>query len=473
MSNSSQTVEARTGAYYSKLAVGPVAALVIYILLQPALSVAAAMTAGITLWCVLWWILEPIPIPVTSLIPIALFPLLGVLSPAQVAQAYGSPLILLMLGGFILSKAMESTGTHRRLALYMVSLSRRCTGSDSDRSIVVGFMLASALLSMWISNTATTLMLLPIALAVIEKSDNPKLPLAMMLGIAYAANVGGMGTPIGTPPNLVFMQSYADTTGQAISFLGWMKIALPVVIIFLPIIAWWLTRNVNSDQSTLLKLPDAGQWRTEEKRVLWIFLLTALAWITRSEPLGGWSVWLGVPQANDAAIALSAAILLFIVPGGQGKNLLTWQQASDIPWGILLLFAGGICIAKAFVVSGLSVTVGEAVSILTTLPLFLMLLILCFSVSIMTESTSNMATTLLLMPILAAAALVADIDPKLLMLPAALSASCAFMLPVATAPNAIAFASGRVASVEMFRAGIVLNIWGAFIIAGLCYFLVN
>jgi sodium-dependent dicarboxylate transporter 2/3/5 len=245
------------------------------------------------------------------------------------------------------------------------------------------------------------------------------------------------------------------------------------VIIFLPIIAWWLTRNVNSDQATLLKLPDAGQWRTEEKRVLWIFLLTALAWITRSEPLGGWSVWLGVPQANDAAIALSAAILLFIVPGGQGKNLLTWQQASDIPWGILLLFAGGICIAKAFVVSGLSVTVGEAVSILTTLPLFLMLLILCFSVSIMTESTSNMATTLLLMPILAAAALVADIDPKLLMLPAALSASCAFMLPVATAPNAIAFASGRVASVEMFRAGIVLNIWGAFIIAGLCYFLVN
>ena len=205
MSNSSQTVEVRTGAYYSKLAIGPVAALVIYILLQPALSVAAAITAGITLWCVLWWILEPIPIPVTSLIPIALFPLLGVLSPAQVAQAYGSPLILLMLGGFILSKAMESTGTHRRLALYMVSLSRRCTGSDSDRSIVVGFMLASALLSMWISNTATTLMLLPIALAVIEKSDNPKLPLAMMLGIAYAANVGGMGTPIGTPPNLVFM----------------------------------------------------------------------------------------------------------------------------------------------------------------------------------------------------------------------------------------------------------------------------
>ena len=473
MLNSSQTVETRTRSYYSKLAAGPVTALLLFSLLQPALSVPAAITAGITLWCVLWWILEPIPIPATSLIPIALFPLFGVLSPTDVAQAYGSPLILLMLGGFILSKAMESTGTHRRLALYMVSLSRRCTGSDSDRSIVVGFMLASATLSMWISNTATTLMLLPIALAVIEKSDNPKLPLAMMLGIAYAANVGGMGTPIGTPPNLVFMQSYADATGQVISFFAWMKIAVPVVIIFLPIIAWWLTRNVNSGQSALLKLPDAGQWRIEEKRVLWIFLLTALAWVTRAEPLGGWSGWLGVPQANDAAVALSAAILLFIVPGEQGKNLLTWRQASDIPWGILLLFAGGICIAKAFVVSGLSVTVGEAVSILTTLPLFLMLLILCFSVSIMTESTSNMATTLLLMPILAAAALVADIDPKLLMLPAALSASCAFMLPVATAPNAIAFASGRVSSVDMLRAGIVLNMWGAFIIAGLCYFLVN
>ena len=473
MLNTSHTVETVTRSYYGKLAAGPLTALLLLYLLLPALSVPAAITAGITVWCVLWWILEPIPIPATSLIPIALFPLFGVLSPSDVAQAYGSPLILLMLGGFILSKAMESTGTHRRLALYMVSLSRRCTGSDSDRSIVVGFMLASAILSMWISNTATTLMLLPIALAVIEKSDNPKLPLAMMLGIAYAANVGGMGTPIGTPPNLVFMQSYADATGQVISFFAWMKIAVPVVIIFLPIIAWWLTRNVNSGQSALLNLPDAGRWRLEEKRVLWIFLLTALAWITRAEPLGGWSGLLGIPQANDAAVALMAAILLFIVPGGRGKNLLTWQQASDIPWGILLLFAGGICIAKAFVVSGLSVTVGEAVSILTTLPLFLMLLILCFSVSIMTESTSNMATTLLLMPILAAAALVANIDPKLLMLPAALSASCAFMLPVATAPNAIVFASGKVSSVNMLRVGIVLNIWGAFIIAGLCYFLVN
>ena len=318
MLNTNQTGGSRVGHYYSRLAVGPIAALILLTLLQPTVSLPAAITAGITLWCVLWWVLEPIPIPITSLIPIALFPLLGVLSPAQVAQAYGSPLIMLMLGGFILSKAMESTGTHRRLALYMVRLSRRCTGSDSDRSIVVGFMLASALLSMWISNTATTLMLLPIALAVIEKSDNSKLPLALMLGIAYAANVGGMGTPIGTPPNLVFMQSYAEVTGKTISFIDWMTVAVPVVIIFLPIMAWWLTRNLNSGQSSLLKLPEAGQWRTAEKRVLLIFFMTALAWITRSEPFGGWSEWLGVPQANDAAVALLATILLFIVPAGRG-----------------------------------------------------------------------------------------------------------------------------------------------------------
>tara|TARA_B100000767_G_scaffold275705_1_gene314486 strand:- start:6885 stop:8306 length:1422 start_codon:yes stop_codon:yes gene_type:complete len=470
---SNKSTEPSAGIYYRKLIAGPLAAVIVFTLLQPILSAAAAITAAITLWCVLWWILEPIPIPVTSLIPIALFPLFGVLDAAEVAQAYGSPLILLMLGGFILSKAMESTGTHRRLALYMVSLSRRFTGSDSDSSIVIGFMLASAVLSMWISNTATTLMLLPIALAVIEKSDNPKLPLAMMLGIAYAANVGGMGTPIGTPPNLVFMQSYFEATGKTISFVDWMKMALPVVLVFLPLIAWWLTREVNSGQLGLLNLPQAGQWRVAEKRVLMIFLMTALAWITRSEPFGGWSQWLGVPQANDAVVALSAVIVLFIVPDGKGKNLLTWQQASDIPWGILLLFAGGICIAKAFVVSGLSVTVGEAISILTALPLLLMLLILCFFVSIITEATSNMATTLLLMPILAATALVAEMDPKLLMLPATLSASCAFMLPVATAPNAIAFASGRVPSVEMLKTGIVLNIWGAFIIAGVCYFLVH
>ena len=352
-----------------KLILGPLSAALLFLSLLPtALSTPAAITAAITLWCILWWVTEPVPIPVTSLIPLSLFPLFGVLDAAQVAAAYGSPLIILMLGGFILSRGMESTGTHRRLAIYMVNACRRVTGGDSDRSVVVGFMLASAILSMWISNTATTLMLLPIALAILEKSDNPRLPLALMLGIAYAANVGGMGTPIGTPPNLVFMQIYTEVTGKSMGFVEWMKIAVPIVVVFVPVIAWWLTRRVNAEQGKALVLPVAGQWQAAEKRVLIVFACTALAWITRSEPFGGWSGLLGVQQANDAAIALLGAIALFIVSDGKGGRLLKWEQASQIPWGILLLFAGGICIAKAFASSGLSVALGGVFSSLAILP---------------------------------------------------------------------------------------------------------
>lgn len=454
-----------------KLCAGPVAALVLFLLLRNTLAVEAALTAAITVWCILWWVTEPVPIPVTSLIPLSLFPLFGVLDASQVAQSYGSPLIILMLGGFILSRGMESTGTHRRLAIYMVNACRRVAGGSSDRSVVIGFMLASAVLSMWISNTATTLMLLPIALAILEKSDNPRLPLAMMLGIAYAANVGGMGTPIGTPPNLVFMQIYTEATGRSMGFLQWMMIAVPVVIIFIPVIAWWLTRKLNHQQGKPLELPQPGAWQPAEKRVLIVFACTALAWITRSEPFGGWSGLLGVPQANDAAIALLGAIALFIVPNGKGERLLKWEQASQIPWGILLLFAGGICIAKAFASSGLSVVLGDVFAGLAILPVFMMMLVLSLAVSLMTESTSNMATTVLLLPILAAAALGVGLDPALLMIPATLSASCAFMLPVATAPNAIVFGSGHIRSADMLRTGVVLNILGAFIVATLCYFL--
>ena len=435
------------------------------------MSESAALTASITAWCVLWWITEPVPIPVTSLIPLSLFPLLGVLDPSQVAQAYGSPLILLMLGGFILSRGMESTGTHQRLAIYMVNACGRIVGKQTDRSLVVGFMLASAVLSMWISNTATVLMLLPIALAILEKSDNPKLPLALMLGIAYAANVGGMGTPVGTPPNLVFMQIYTDFTGKSMGFVQWMMVAVPVVIIFLPFIAWWLTRRVNLQQGKPLELPSVGEWRPAEKRVLIVFACTALAWITRGEPFGGWSELLGLQQANDAGVALVGAISLFVVADGKGGRLLEWDQASKIPWGILLLFAGGICIAKAFAVSGLSVVLGGVLDGLAVLPVFIMLLVLTLAVSFMTESTSNTATTVLLMPILAAAALAAKLDPQMLMIPAALSASCAFMLPVATAPNAIIFGSGKVQSIDMFRTGFLLNIVGALIITMVCYWL--
>ena len=238
--------------------------------------------------CVLWWVFEPVPIPVTSLLPLAILPLFGVLSPAEVGQAYGSPLILLLLGGFLLSKAMEHSGAHRRIALGMVGI----FGASSGRRLVMGFMAAAAVLSMWISNSATTLMLLPVALAVLEAvPDRAKYGPPLLLGIAYAASIGGLGTPIGTPPNLIFMQVYEETTGLTISFSQWMSWALPVVVILVPAMALILTRNLGG--ALTLQLPQVGAWRTEERRVMVVFGLTALAWITRSEPFGGWKGWVG------------------------------------------------------------------------------------------------------------------------------------------------------------------------------------
>ena len=471
MLNSSQAVEKRTKAYYSKLAAGPVTALLSFSLLQPALSVSAAITAGITLWCVLWWILEPIPIPATSLIPIALFPLLGVLSPAQVGQAYGSPLILLMLGGFILSKAMESTGTHRRLALYMVSLSRRCTGSDSDRSIIVGFMLASATLSMWISNTATSLMLLPVALAVISKSKDPNLATPLLIGIAYAASIGGVATPIGSPTNLAFMTIFNASVGEEVSFFEWMTWGLPVTVIMLPIAAMWLTRSLNF--SGQLELPQVGSWTAAEKRVLVIFVVTVLLWVTRKDPWGGWTELLGLAYSNDAMVAFCAITLLFIVPNNEGGKLLDWESASQIPWGTLILFGAGLSIAQAFTSSGLSSIIGSALEGIALFPLLMIIGIICFCVTFLTEVTSNTATTTLLMPIMAAAAMGAAIDPKLLMVPAAMSASCAFMLPVATPPNIVIFSTGAFSAKTLVSEGFTMNLVGIVVITLTCYMVIG
>jgi sodium-dependent dicarboxylate transporter 2/3/5 len=420
------------------------------------------------LLCIVWWVFEPVPIPVTSLLPLALLPLLGVLSPVEVAQAYGSPLILLLLGGFLLSKAMEHSGAHRRIALGMVKL----FGATSGRRLVMGFMVAAATLSMWISNTATTLMLLPVALAVLDATDDKeRLAVPLMLGIAYAASVGGLGTPIGTPPNLIFMQIYEQTTGEAISFTRWMSWALPVVVLMVPAMAWILTRKL--DGSLAVILPDVGAWRTEERRVMVVFAITALAWITRGEPFGGWQGWLELPYANDASVALLAVVAMFVIPNGKGEALLTWERAVTIPWGVLLLFSGGICLAKGFVSSGMSDMMGLWLADMTRMPLYALILLICLVVTFMTETTSNTASTTLLMPVLAAAALVAGMPPELLMVPAAMSASCAFMLPVATAPNSVVYGSGLVSTARMAREGFILNLLGATVISVVCYLLLT
>jgi sodium-dependent dicarboxylate transporter 2/3/5 len=423
-------------------------------------SQAASITSAVATLCVFWWIFEPIPIPVTSLVPMALLPLLGVISPADVGAAYGSPLILLLMGGFLLSKGMESTGAHTRIALTVV----RLVGANEPRRLILGFMLAAALLSMWISNTATVLMLLPVALAVIASSSAPKaLAPPLLLGLAWACSIGGLGTPIGTPPTLIFMQVYEETTGTAVSFSEWMSWGIPVVAVMVPAIALFLARQVPNDLT--VALPDIGEWRSAEKRVLVIFVLTALAWMTRTEPFGGWREWLDMPMANDAAVAFCAVIAMFVSRDKTGEPLISWEQASAIPWGVLLLFAGGITLAKGFVASGLSTQVGELLANLALVPTLFAIVMVAILVTALTEATSNTATTALLMPILAAASMAAHIDPLILMVPAAMSASCAFMLPVATAPNAVVFGTGQIGIQTMVRWGIWVNVLGVVVIS--------
>ena len=421
-----------------------------------------ALTAAVVVLCAIWWVFEPIPIPATSLIPLAIFPLGGVLTPAQLGSCVGHHLVLLMMGGFMLSMAMEQSGTHRRLALNMVGF---FGGGASSRRLVFGFMAASAFLSMWISNAATVLMLLPIVAAVVEKSTDRKLKVALLLGIAYAASVGGIVTPIGTPPNLVFMSVYSETFGEEPSFTEWMIWAAPIAAIMLPLIGIWLTRGLKSDAS--LEMPAVGKWRYEEQATLIVFAITALLWITRKEPYGGWGQW--IPGASDASVAMLAVVIMHVIPNGKGQTLLTWENAVKIPWGVLLLFAGGIAIAKACIESGLSQQLGEALSGISNLPLILMIGVVCLAVTFLTEVTSNTATATLLLPILAATAVVTAIDPRLIMIPATISASFAFMLPVATPPNAIVFGNGVLTVKDMMRQGIVLNIFGVFVVTLACW----
>ena len=422
-----------------------------------------AITLGVTVWCAVWWVAEPVAAPVTALLPLALFPVTGVLDGRQVAQSYGHELILLLAGGFMLSRALEKCGAHRRMALGMV----RAFGGCSGRSLVFGFAAAAALVSMWISNTATTLMLLPVALAVLEPYPDARLRAPLILVIAYAASVGGLGTPIGTPPNLVFMQVYEQATGTRYGFLDWMLLGVPVVVVLVPLIALWLARGLGD--SPPARLPALGNWTAAERRVMVVFTLTALAWVTRTEPLGGWRAWLGLPGASDASVALLAVVIMCVVPDGRGSRLLDWATAERVPWGALVLFGGGIALASAFQESGLSDAAATHLAGLGALPLPVLLLSLVGGIVLLSEIASNTATAVLLMPILAATANGLGVDPALLMFPAVLAASVGFMLPVATAPNAIAYGSGHVEGRRMLREGAALDLMGVAVVCAVSW----
>lgn len=459
---------------------GPVLALLIYygLMTHESFTQSAAATAGISFLCAFWWCTEAIPIPVTSIIPFVLFPLANILDDKALAGAFGHKFILLFMGGFMLSRAAEKSNTHLRIAHVMV----KGIGTDTNSKLIIGFMLATAFCSMWISNTATALIMLPVAIAVIKENKNePLFSVNLLLAIAYGASIGGIATLIGTPPNGVFAAAYDKIAGQPVDFLSWFKIGIPVSILMLIVCGFILTRGVHGKSS--YELEELGPWTTWQKRVLTIISLTALLWVTRKLPFGwgGWSEWLNMPKAEDATVALLAVVCMFLIPNGEknadgsSRKLLDWQTAVSIPWGILLLFAGGLAIAAAFSASGLAEIIGQELHRSTAgMHPLLIIVLISFSVTFLTEITSNTATATLLMPILAAGAISSGLNPALYMIPAALSASCAFMLPIATPPNAIVFGGADSVTIPiMARTGLWLNLAGVVIISLVCYYLLD
>jgi sodium-dependent dicarboxylate transporter 2/3/5 len=349
----------------------------------------------------------------------------------------------------------------------------RAVGGKGGRRLVLGFLLAAVVISMWISNTTTTLILLPIAAAVLEQADEnekKRLAIPLMLALCYGASIGGIGTPIGTPPNMIFIGMYGRITGKEFGFFEWMKIGVPIMVIMF-FVAWlWLVRRLG--EAKAVKIPTLGPWRAEERRVMTIFALAALGWIFRGEPYGGWTGLINAKGiVGDSTVALIAVILLFVWPDGKGGRLLDLKTAMAIPWDILLLFGGGLTIAEAFEVSGLSKAIGDSLAVLSSWPMLAMMVALTLSAGFLTNIMSNTAMAALLMPLLGAAAKAAEVEPAMLMIPTVISISFAFMLPIGTPPNAIVYSTGQISVRDMVREGFFINLIGAIVVAVVCYFL--
>ncbi len=450
------------------LLLGPVLALATFLLLNAAnFPTAASATAAITLLTAWFWATEALPIPATSLIPFALFPVFGVLNHKTAASGMGSHIILLMLGGFLMAKALERSGAHHRFAVMVLHF----VGQNSLRRLVLAFMIAAAILSMWISNTATCLMLMPIVLACLKQVDNQQLNAPLVLAVAYACSIGGIATLIGTPPNVIFSGIYEEVSGTEFGFLDWMAIGLPIALCLLPLAWLWLTRGLSGKCD--VTLPELTPWTADEKRVVIVFSCVVILWVFRSQPFGGWTGALGLNGIGDATVSILGALLMFAVRSEKGDGLLDWKHATTIPWGILLMYGAGITIAKAFFESGLADIIGLSFSnSIGGLSPWVIMLLVCVSITFFTELNSNLATTTLVLPILAAAATSTNLPIELLMIPATISASCAFMLPVATAPNAIAYSTDMLSVKTMMREGFALNLIFAMLITALCYWLI-
>jgi solute carrier family 13 (sodium-dependent dicarboxylate transporter), member 2/3/5 len=484
--------------------------LFIFFLANPMdLPAKAAGVAAIASLMACFWISVCIPIPVTSILPIALFPLLGIAASRDVVKFYADDNIYLFMGGFIIALSLQKWGLQKRIALLVALLV-----GTSPKRLVLGFFIATALLSMLISNTATAMMMFPIALAIIAqtseltKRKDENFALALMLAVAYGASIGGIATPIGTPPNIVFLGQFREAFSNApkITFFSWSVVFLPLVIIFIPV-AWWIvTRIVARPKEGATagreiitgELKKLGRMQSPEFRILTIFTMTVLLWVFR-QPINleivtipGWSQIFGKYNfISDATVAVAMAILLFITPSGNkirkadnanvkqenlgdvsGSFLMDWKTATRLPWGILLLFGGGFAIAGGFKESGLDVIVGQSIRPLLNIHPIFVVAIICTLVTYLTELTSNTATTAALLPIMVGISKALGLNPLLLMIPATISASCAFMLPVATPPNAIIFSSGYVPMSKMIKAGMIMNIVGILLVTLWSYFVV-
>ncbi|MGI9309336.1 MAG: SLC13 family permease [Gammaproteobacteria bacterium] len=452
-----------------------------------ALSTTARAAAAVGLWMAIWWMTEAISVYATALLPLALFPLTGVATIKLTASSYGHEIIYLFLGGFILALALEKCGLHRRFAIRTL----RLVGTR-PAAIVGAFMAIAAFTSMWVTNTATTIMLLPVAISVcqlitanseVSGDDAPwkNFSLCLFLGIAYAASIGGVGTIVGTAPNLFLVSFLNSQMNVDVSFVGWMKVGVPLVVVFVPLVWLSLCRFIYPVSRAKItgvgQLFDSleaeiGRMSRAERRTLVIFLCTAGAWVTR--PLLGKITIGGIaPLAglSDPGIAVLAALALFVTPSGDGDSgfLMDWETAIRLPWGLLILFGGGLSLAAGLQLTGFSEFLGTRTAILGNLPVFVIVAALIALVIFLTELTSNTATTATLVPIVYAVAIGLGIDPLLLVVPAGIAASCAFMLPVATPPNAIVFGSGMVSIAQMARAGLWLNLLGILLISLLTY----
>ncbi len=453
---------------------GPLSFLII-ILLPPIkdLPHEAQAVLAVTVWVAIWWVTEAIPIPVTSLLPIILFPLTGALDIQTTTASYGHKMVYLYMGGFIIALAFEKWNLHKRIALQTIFW----IGKDANR-IILGFMVATYLLSMWISNTATTMMMLPIAIAVAkqfghsgdesgDKLAHKKLEhtfgLPLMLGIAYAASIGGITTLIGTPTNAMLAAVVQDMFGQEIDFAKWMIISLPISLVLLFICWIYLVKIMfpvgnagasGSFDEIRKELTALGRTTSDERKVIIVFAITAISWISRAFLLNKI-----IPGIDDTIIALVGALLLFLIPSSKkGEKLMDWKSARKLPWGILVLFGGGLALANGFQYSGLANWIGLSLKGMDNVSFILLLFAVSAMVNFLTEVTSNVATASILLPILGTTAIALGVHPYALMMTATLSASCAFMLPVATPPNAVVFSTGYISIRQMMRAGFFLNL---------------